>query len=290
MYKIELEFENYKRLIKDMLDLNNQKKVKELKEKIPEWREYIDSIIKKQKDKLKELTNPQKVSEFERKIENFYDDFFKCFKENKTRESFKYLFSEEITNPIYRKRIYQINHFQGIFNEILERNKIKPIVKLYIFFKLYLDFYETFSIFLTPFLHKMWSTKINPNLKFKNYKAREVFLYLLPNFFYFENLDKYFDYQLRNKLAHCDYFLDPEKNSYIWGVIRNNKTHNEKPDNFEDFLKKCEKTFCLIIWFTTVFDLKINYYFLKEEDEETISYWFKYFDVYATDWLQYHDN
>lgn len=259
--------------------LNKKKMYDELKRKIPMFNKCIQSLIMRSEKELKDLNIESKNTKKE--INIFYKKFFECF--NNIEEMLSFLFKD--INQLYRKRIYQMNHFNGLFKKVLEDFDEKTILKRYVFLNLFLDYYESFALFLRPFLVKLWEKERNEKVR-DDYTSSVLYQYLFPSFFRIEKFTSIFNYKLRNVIAHSNYLIESKDFSIEYYNRSIYSHHGEKID--VQIGRLYTKLYNLVIWFTTEFDIKINEIMMKSFDSSIEGYWSNYFTEYVESWREYH--
>ncbi|MHA1280094.1 MAG: hypothetical protein ACTSQ8_23115 [Candidatus Helarchaeota archaeon] len=169
-------------LLEDINQLDAEEEYKAIKEKIPLLAEYIERLVIQDSEKrLIELDiNRDFVDELKQNIHKFYNDFFEPFN---IYEIFKYLFKKN--SQMYRKRIYQLNHFFGIVQSKWTKMHLDKniILKLNVFSMLYLDYYESFALFLRPFMVKLLTERRKVKITFF-LSSNDLYKFLFP--FYFQ--------------------------------------------------------------------------------------------------------
>ncbi len=306
-------FDRFMFFLKEIKDLNKNGNYEEIREeKISELNKYIYSVIWHSQEELKSLQFDQKkkylefnqneIEEINGEIELFLKRFFNCFK--KKEDSFQYLFT--LINQLYRKRVYQLNHFRGYFegdlNDYLDK---KPIFKCYIHLNLFLDYYESFALFLKPSLAKLWGEK-RKSQKIRarfNYKSSDLYQYLFPSFFKTKRYSFIFDYKLRNQTAHNNYLINPENYSFIHYKLpiffpkdvnkiekkeKIQKLYIRKTFDLGEIEQKYKMISNLVIWFTTYFDIIVNETMANLVFPSIEANWSNYFEEYIQSWEVYH--
>lgn len=281
IYEREIFINKFIPFLKELDSLNENEEYVIIRKKIMTLNKYINSIITRSKDNLEKLRCGLTTNKIDEEIKRFYTNFLKCF--DTTKQVFRFLF--KTVNQLYRKRIYQMNHLNGHFKRILNELGEKPIFERYIFLNLFLDYYESFAVFLRPFIVKLCEKEQNRNFR-ANFTANELYRDLFPLYFNIDAFTGVFRNDIRNIIAHNDYLIDPNDFSieYFKRSIqrRRGKRLNIQPE------KQYKKLYNLTVWFTTEFDIRINE-MMREQSSSTFNhYWSRYFEEYVRSWKEYH--
>ncbi|MHA1249357.1 MAG: hypothetical protein ACTSRP_05140 [Candidatus Helarchaeota archaeon] len=287
-YSVSKNLKKFIEFMEEIEEFRKKDNYKEVIDRLEELNKYIESIKEESIEEIKKyLDNSKDIEKIENAIETFFDEFFDCF--NTETESFKYLFKECL--QIYRERIYQLNHTFGYIMRKLKTDlKENKIFQLYIYSMLYLDYYESFAIFIEPFLKKRFEKNRKKDVKFKIY-SNNAYKFLFPIYFGnvlfnsgrfkdFKDIDWFFDYKLRNAIAHSNYLIDPNNN-----CLKNFKNINT--ENLMNIKEKYEVLRNFIIIFTTKFDLEINKRFNNNKNVQ--EYWSVYFEKYFMSWKKFFE-
>lgn len=298
-YNIKTHFAEFCTLLKEIEDFNNQGNYIVVKERLEQFNKFVKSIINKSEQILKNFN--YNATEFTRQTETFYENFFLNF-ENNIEEIFFYLFNESQTPQIYRKKIYTLNHLWGSIEsswKYQEENdpnflSIKPSLRIYFYLKLYLDYYESFALFLEPFILKIYqiNRELNPRLTSDPSNLYPLLFSRMES-----GLDHIedkktnkktfvFDYALRNIIAHSKYTIE---NNLLKMQISDRKD-NIIDLNIDQIKMRYSLLANFIIIFTTKFDLEINEKFIESKESRINKHWSSYFDSYYKSWEEFHKN
>ena len=289
------EENRFRDILREMGSYNDSNNFQGLYKKIPDLIKFMKEIIAYTKKKLIKIDHSNDIIRIDQQIKEFYDKFFRVFKDN-YNDLFSYLFEE--TRDIYRKRVYQLNHFHGYLSknhnlkEFLDKN---IDFNLYLQLNLFVDYYESFAIFLRPFIYKIYKDLERDRYIKDDYNTGLIYQFIFPQFFKIRNYDNFFDDKLRNELAHSSYYLnynDHSLNLYNKRIWREKKKKNDiSKDFFELDQGKIEKKYYnlsyFVIWFTTYFDIRINSIFLNQKNKNINKFWSIYFEDYINSWKEY---
>lgn len=297
-FNIQKNFKGFIEFIQEIEKFRKENNYSEVRNRLQNLNKFIESIIEYSKSEFRKYEiKLEEIEKIESKIGEFYEKFFECF--NNELKGFKYLFEE---NPqIYRERIYQLNHIFGYIMRKWTKNfKENMVLQLYVYSKLYLDYYESFALFLEPFLRKRFEKKRGKKVLYRVH-SNSSYKFLFPIFFgnisldsqesdNFKDLDWVIDYKFRNIVAHSDYIIDSRKKCIRH--LNYSKNHKNKKINkieYDEIIRIKEKYELLrnfIVIFTTKFDLEINERFSK--NLEVKDYWSKYFEKYFKSWDEFY--
>ena len=180
----------------------------------------------------------------------------------------------------FARKVHQLSHSYGEFKKHIEINEeIPDQIKDYYLFLLFLDYFETFPIFLKPMMREIWEKKAGHIWKgfYRTWDSYKIFQTIVPNLVLEHGKIRMLHSKLRNRIAHSTILFLPNGLEYNYdGELGEGLLLEEAKKYIDNFQK-------LVIIFATEFDLRILRLGLQGEDKYYDN-WFRYFEIYNEDW------
>jgi len=228
---------------------------------------------------------------------------------------------DEMEDYFYMKKIYQLSHYLGIMykkewcedlrlacdfkNPFDEFDGLRDYILMYYF----IDFYESFSRFISIFIKRIWKKKAGhtwwsyyspediyslwqENQEINGKKEKRYVVPIIKN-------NVYFYKNLRNVIAHATITIKnkeikiKEKKKGMNGSEQALRKKLEQEGGFKDCVSKMKNFLYVAIVFTTEFDirmLKLLMETIEEKDERAYSMYRDYFEVYWDAWNELQED
>ncbi len=296
-YNINTNFPEFCNILKEIEESKTKGNYIAVKDQLNHLNKFLESIINASERILKNLNYNAK--EFKEQTEIFYENFFSKFNNN-VEDGFSYLFDDVQTPQVYRKKIYTLNLIWGSIESSWKYREEKdssylsiiPSLKIYFYLKLYLDYYESFALFLEPFILKIYRIKrrLNPRLTSNPTNLYPLLFSRMKSGFHYIKETKpeeriyVFDYSFRNLIAHSNYTIE----NNLLKLHTSNRNENRTDLNIDQIKIRYFLLVNFIIIFATKFDLKINEKFIETKELKINKYWSSYFEAYYKSWEEFH--
>lgn len=229
------------------------------------------------KRKLIENTENGSINRINNNLKSFYDEFFSSFDEES--HMFDWLLGNS-HDYFFARKVHQLSHSYGEFKKHIEnKEEIPNQIKDYYLFLLFLDYFETFPIFLKPMIREIWENKAGHFWKgfYRTRDSYKIFYTIVPDLIVDYEKIRMLHSRLRNKIAHSTILFQPDRLEYNKdGQLENGLSLEEAKTYIDSFQK-------LVIIFATEFDLRILRLGLQGDDNYYDN-WFRYFEIYNEDW------
>jgi len=220
---------------------------------------------------------PQKgLKSLDIEMDEFIKSFFDSFS-NKTKMCS--YFKDKSSNYFLNRKLYQLSHSHGIYNRQIEKNEDIDIeIKNLILSHMFIDYYESFPMYLKPFLLRLWKKKYKPTPRlFKTFDIYYHLCILLPNSFIWDTIVNRYK-NIRNRIAHSDAIILGKKLEYI-----DEKSRTVRYDRIDSIKEDMELFHNIVITFATEFDISFLSLGLNGK-ESYFKDWFAYLEIYNQAW------
>jgi len=282
--QLEVFKENLEKIYSSCKDKGTIEKPQEFNKKVIKKIEELKQYFL---DKLERKMDPASFLEFQKGMDELYSDFYHNFENKITLLEY---FSKETDKYFFLRKMYQLCHCYGVFNDdIWGAKNIPENVKKYFYLYLFLDFFESFSKFIQPMIKTIWLAKTG-HIWFGRYRLREIYrIWLNDKHLKYSIGIKYKDLddnycELRNDIAHGTVLIYDD-NLVLRTKYKEKKNRDKmrvKPIN--ELIDEFETFFNIAIIYSTEFDLRMLELSQREDINKFFGEWMKYFKVYNESW------